>query len=302
MILTVTPNPALDHTLRVDDPLEAGAVARTDDTQFDAGGKGINVSKYLTALAAETTATGFLGDPFGGLVRDRLDAAGVPGDFVDIEASTRVNTTILAPDGEYKVNQNGPEVGVDAVDELLRTVERHDPDAVLVAGSLPPGVDPTAVDRLARAGAWETTVDVGGAVLADLEAAYALCKPNREELAAATGRPVDTVEACLDAAEALRGGTFRRVVASLGPDGAVMATPEGSYHAAALSTDVVDTVGAGDALLAGVLAAFDREESPATALRSGVAAAARVVAVAGTGSPDFDGVSTTREEVALSTY
>ncbi|MFC5971571.1 1-phosphofructokinase [Halomarina salina] len=302
MILTVTPNPALDHTLRVDAPLEAGAVARTDDAQFDPGGKGVNVSKYLTALDAETTATGFLGDPFGSLIRERLDAASVPNDFVDVGTPTRVNTTILAPDGEFKVNQNGPDVGPAAVDDLVATVERQDPDAVLVAGSLPPGVDPATVDRLARAGAWETTVDVGGSVLAELDAEYALCKPNREELAAATGRAVDTVDECLDAAEALRGETFRRVVASLGPDGAVMATPEGSYHAEALATDVVDTVGAGDALLSGVLAAFDRGESPPEALRAGIAVAARVVTVAGTGTPDFADVPTTREDVALSTH
>jgi 1-phosphofructokinase len=302
VILTVTPNPALDHTLRVENPLRPGRVARTDDAQFDPGGKGINVSKYLSALDAETTATGFLGDPFGALVRERLADAGVPADFVDVETPTRVNTTVLAPDGEYKINRSGPEVPASAVDDLVATVDAIDPDAVLVAGSLPPGVDPRAVDRLADAGSWETTVDASGAVLADLETTYALCKPNREELAAATSRPVDSVAACLDAAEALRGEGFRRVVASLGADGAVMATPSGSYHADALPADVVDTVGAGDALLSGVLAAFDRGESPRSALRSGVAVAARVVAVAGTSVPDLGDVGSARETVSLSVH
>ncbi|MFC7155801.1 1-phosphofructokinase [Halomarina halobia] len=302
MILSVTPNPALDHTLRLDEPLAAGAVARTDETQFDPGGKGINVSKYLASLDAPTVATGFLGDPFGRLVRDRLREAGIESDFVTIDEPTRLNTTVLAPDGEYKINHDGPRVGPAAVDRVLDAIRRRDPETVVVAGSLPPGVGPDAVDRIARAGDWETAADVGGGVLRDLEAPFSLCKPNREELAAATDAPVGTVEECLAAAEALRGAGFDRVVASLGPDGAVLATGDGTYHAPAVETTVVDTVGAGDALLAGVLAALARDESGDAALRAGVAVASRVVAVAGTRVPDFDGVLTAADDVPISAY
>ncbi|WP_254545445.1 1-phosphofructokinase [Halomarina pelagica] len=302
MILTVTLNPALDHTLRLDEPLVEGAVARTDRVQFDPGGKGINVSKYLASLDAPTVATGFLGDPFGRLVRDRLREAGIESDFATIDEPTRLNTTVLAPDGEYKINHHGPRVDSAAVDRVLDAVRRHEPETVVVAGSLPPGLAPDAIDRIARAGDWETAVDVGGDVLRDLDAPFSLCKPNREELAAATDAPVETLEECLAAAEALRQGGFDRVVASLGPDGAALVTDDGTFHAPALETTVVDTVGAGDALLAGVLAALARGESGGAALRFGVAVASRVVAVPGTGVPDFGGVRAAVEEVSVATY
>ncbi|WP_101297484.1 1-phosphofructokinase [Halegenticoccus soli] len=302
MILTVTPNPALDHTLRLDEPLRSGVVHRTDAAQFDAGGKGINVSQYLRALGESTLATGFLGNPFGSVLRRQLAADGVAADFVDIDDGTRLNTTVLTPDGEYKINHDGPTVGEGATESLLETIRRHDPDTVVVAGSLPPGVDADAVDRIAAADSWEVAVDVGGDVLRSLSGEYALCKPNREELAAATGERLDAVEDCAAAAEALRARGFDRVVASLGADGAVMATADGTLYAPALETDVVDTVGAGDALLSGVLAALARGESDAVALGYGVAVAARVTAVAGTTLPGFGDVSAAAESVTVSEY
>lgn len=65
MILTVTPNPAVDHTIHFDEPLQTGVVHRTDDAVFTAGGKGINVAKYASALDADVTASGFLGGHSG---------------------------------------------------------------------------------------------------------------------------------------------------------------------------------------------------------------------------------------------
>ncbi|SDQ41885.1 1-phosphofructokinase [Halopelagius longus] len=299
-VLTVTMNPAVDHTLRIDEPLTSGAVARTDDVQFDAGGKGINVSKYLTALDVSAPATGFLGGPFGRMIRTQLDDDGVPNDFVEIPDPTRLNTTVLSPDAEYKINHDGPTVGEDAVSDLVERVGTHDPDTVVVAGSLPPGVTTDAVDRLARAGEWDTAVDTSGSLLTELDAEYLVCKPNREELRAATGRSVDSIEECAAAADELRKRGFRYVVASLGPDGAVLVSESESVHAPAAEADVVDTVGAGDALLSGFLAGLARGESETVALQTGVTVAARVVAVSGTRVPDFDGVFDVRSGVSVS--
>lgn len=299
-VLTVTMNPAVDHTLRIDEPLTSGAVARTDDAQFDAGGKGINVSKYLTALDVSAPATGFLGGPFGRMIRTQLDDDGVPGEFVEIPDRTRLNTTVLSPDAEYKINHDGPTVGDDAVSNLVERVAANDPDTVVVAGSLPVGVTTDAVDRLARAGEWDTAVDMSGPFLTDLDAEYLVCKPNREELHEATGLPVDTVSECAAAADELRKHGFRYVVASLGPDGALLVSKSETTHAPAADADVVDTVGAGDALLSGFLAGLARGESEIVALRTGVAVAARVVAVSGTRVPDFDGVFDARDAVDVS--
>lgn len=301
MILTVTLNPAVDHTIRVDDFPEPGQVARTDAAHIDPGGKGINVSKYLVELGTETVATGVVGDFLGRFVRESLSEAKITTDFVEIEGRTRLNTTILTGDAEYKINHDGPTVDASTIDDLLEVIERNDPDTVVVGGSLPPTLDSTAIDRIARAGDWRTAIDVGGKTLRDLDASYALCKPNREELAEATGQSVETLEDCYDAVERLRRMGYDRVVASLGTDGALMATPDDRLHATALDVDVIDTVGAGDSLLAGVLSALNRGATDEEALRFGVAVASRVVSVPGTNVPPLNDIASVTGRVSVST-
>lgn len=301
MIATVTFNPAVDQTVHVDEPMRPDAVLRSTDARFDAGGKGINVSKYLVELGTETLATGILGGFLGEFVDGRLADDGVPRDFVAIDGQTRLNTTVLA-DAEYKINHAGPTVGTATVGEVVDTIEAYAPDTVVVAGSLPPGLDVGAIDQVARAGDWETAVDVGGQCLPELDEHYALCKPNRAELAAATGMPTDTVEECIAAAEHLRESGFDRVVASLGADGAILTTETRSLHASAIDVDVVDTVGAGDAMLSGVLAALDRGADEESALVHGVAVSSRVVAVPGTKVPPFADLDVTAEGLSVSAY
>jgi 1-phosphofructokinase len=284
VILTVTLNPAVDHTVRLDESLEAGRVQRASEARFDAGGKGINVAKYLDGLGAETLATGVLGGFLGEFVATRLTADGIAHDFVETDGRTRLNTTVLT-DAEYKINHRGPSVDGSVVDRVIDRIEAHDPETVVVAGSLPPSLGVEAVDRIAASADWETVVDVGGEQLDRLAGSYTLCKPNRAELAAATGAPTGTVEECARAAETLRSTGFERVVASLGADGALVATRSGTVHVPAPEAEVVDTVGAGDALLAGVLAALAEGESDEDALRRGVAVASRVVGVPGTTIP-----------------
>lgn len=298
MILTVTYNPAVDQTVRFDGSIVPDAVHRAGDARFDAGGKGVNVSAFLTALDTDTVAAGLLGGFTGTFVAEELDAQGVPTDFVRVDGTTRLNTTLLTDDGEYKLNQAGPAVGEDVVDAVVETVRRHDPDRVLVGGSLPPGLGAAAIDALATSGDWIIGVDVEGDLLRALDADYGFCKPNRAELGAATGAAVDTVEACAEAASRFRASGFDRVVASLGADGALLAGPDGVVYADALDVAVVDTVGAGDALLSGVLAALDAGRDDEGALRTGVAVAADAVARAGTDVPDFDGLPDRRDAVS----
>lgn len=299
MIATVTPNPAVDYTVSLSEPPASGEVLRTDRTRYDAGGKGINVAKYLDALGTEAFATGFLGGFVGEYLESRLAESSLPAAFVDVEGTTRLNTTLLAPDEEYKINQTGPAIEPPAIDALVESLSDREPDTVVVAGSLPPGIDPGTIDRIAAAGDWETAVDCTGDVLGELSGEYALCKPNHVELAAATDRPVDSVESAIVAARELCDDGFDRVVASLGSDGAVSVTDERALHAPALDVEVADTVGAGDALLAGVLGATDRGESPENALRTGIAVSSRVVGVPGTRVPSLKEVRALSDRVTV---
>lgn len=298
MIATVTLNPAVDQTVRTEQPLTPDEVIRVDDAQFDAGGKGINVSKYLTAMGTETVATGVLGGFLGRFVTERLASDGIEARFVDIDGTTRLNSTVLAPDGEYKLNQRGPTVSAAEVGAIVERLSSLSPDTVVVAGSLPPGLDTDAIDRLAEAGPWDTVVDVDGPLLAELDAEYALCKPNAPELEAATGLSVTDVDSAIEAAQALRKQGFDRVVASLGADGAVLVSEDGVVHEPAVDCEVVDTVGAGDALLSGVLAAMDAGADEATALHTGVVAASAAVSTPGTNIPELPEPSASGVELA----
>jgi len=299
MILTVTYNPAVDHTISIETHPEPGHVQRATDRQFDPGGKGINVSQYLAGLGTETVATGLLGGFTGEYVRDILADGPFETRFVTIGDATRLNGTVHAPDGEYKFNERGPAVEPEVVDEIVGIAGRVEPDQVVVGGSLPPALGPDAIDRLAEAGEWATTVDVGGEMLTRLDAHYACCKPNREELAAATGREIDSVEDAIEAAEELRRHGFDHVVVSLGADGALLVSADERLFAPALETTVRDTVGAGDALLSGVTAGFQRGDGPAQALALGMAVASRAVATAGSGVPDLADIEARRDQVEI---
>lgn len=299
MHLTVTFNPAVDQTLQFDEPMTPDRVLRADAARFDAAGKGVNVAQYLTALGQDAVATGVLGGFTGQFIRDRLTRDGVSTAFVETAGTTRLNTTAVADGAEYKLNHDGPAVDEETVADVVDIVRERAPDTVVVSGSLPPGVTADAVDSIASAGDWDTVVDMDGDALRVLEERYTLCKPNRAELARATDGDVSTVAGCARAAGEFREAGFDRVLASLGGDGVVLATESTALHAEGLDVDVVDTVGAGDALLSGALAAWADGADDDTALRTGVAVATRLVGQAGTSPPALDTVGALSERVTV---
>jgi 1-phosphofructokinase len=298
MILTVTFNPAVDHTAVVDEDLEEGRVARGHDAVFDAAGKGINVAKYLTGLDHETIATGPVAGFLGRFIEQDLDGLGVEHDFIRIEGLTRLNTLIDAPDAEYKVNMDGPQIPDGLEDRLLHHMEIHDPDIVVMGGSLPPGMDESVIERMAD-GDWRAVLDVHGDVLSRQQGDFFLAKPNRAELAEATGMPCDTDEEVLEAADALREQGIENVLVSLGPEGAIYVTGGGAFRADALDVEVADTVGAGDAAVAGALDAVEKGESDRSILKKALAAASRVVSISGVGMPDFEELDATADRVEV---
>jgi len=288
MIVTVTLNPAVDQTIKLNTGLESESVQRSAEAQFTSGGNGVNVSQFLEALGSETVATGLIGGFTGYFIENDLATYDVSTDFVWVEGVTRINTTILTPRNEYQLNQTGPTVDSDVIDELIGIISQHDPDTLNIGGSLLPGMDAADVDRIATAGDWDTAVEVPGEVLRELDAEYAYCKPNRKELEAATGREIESVTECVDAAKTLRERGFECVIASMGSDGAVMVTPEETLYAPALDVDVVDTLGAGDSMLAAVLWAFEQGWDAERALRAGVVASAQLVGVMGSSVRELD--------------
>lgn len=275
----MTPNPSIDHTVEVG-ALQRGQVLRAERSHVDPGGKGVNVSRALAAHGRKTTAVLLAGGAEGRRLTELADAQGVVVHAVPVDGGTRTNITLAEPDGTVtKLNLPGPRCGATELTALLdTTLSACDEGTAWVAGcgSLPPGADDDCYARLvtaARAAGVAAAVDTSGPALArSLRAGPDLVTPNREELAACAGVPVRTLGDAARAAEVLRTRGARAVLASLGPDGALLADAHGVLHGEAPVAVARSSVGAGDALLAGFLAAGGRRGALATALAWGAAA------------------------------
>ncbi|OEJ32379.1 1-phosphofructokinase [Streptomyces subrutilus] len=279
MILTVTPNPSLDRTYEVPS-LERGGVLRATGDRVDPGGKGVNVSRAVAAAGVRTTAVLPLGGTPGTLLAELLVAQGVDVTVVSIAGETRANISLAEPDGTLtKINAAGPEVTPTEAALLLDTVRTCSGAASWIAccGSLPRGLHPEwyadLVTRAHAAGARIALDTSGPALLAALPARPDVIKPNAEELAEAVGRPLATLGDVVKAAEELRSLGAGAVLASLGADGQLLVSEEGSHYGTAPAPAVRSNVGAGDASLAGFLIAGGAgPEALASALAHGAAA------------------------------
>ncbi|MHB6907887.1 1-phosphofructokinase [Streptomyces sp. CB02959] len=288
MILTVTPNPSLDRTYEIP-VLERGAVLRATADRVDPGGKGVNVSRAVAAAGHRTLAVLPLGGPAGaalaGLLRDEgIDVAGVP-----VAGQTRSNIAVAEPDGTLtKINAAGPELTADESEALLAAVGERSAGADWIAccGSLPRGLAPEwyaeLVARAHRAGARIALDTSGPSLAAALRERPDVVKPNAEELAQAVGRPLVTVGDAVEAAEELRSWGARAVLASLGADGQLLVDADGARFGSAPVATVRSNVGAGDASLAGFLAAGG---TGAAALAAAVAHGAAAVQLPGSLMP-----------------
>ncbi len=207
MILTLTPNPSLDRTIEIPE-LRRGEVHRATGGRVDPGGKGVNVSRALAANRRETTAV----LPAGGWEGEQLAALLAPLDVpvvvVPVAGSVRANVSVVEPDGTVtKLNEPGPRLSEEEIEAVTAATVKAAADAEWLActGSLPPGAPidfyARVVDRLGSASV-KVAVDSSGAPLvAALDAGPDLVKPNREELAEATGRALLTVGDVVEAAE-----------------------------------------------------------------------------------------------------
>ena len=259
-IVTLTPNPSVDRTVEVD-ALVRGAVLRATGGRVDPGGKGVNVSRALAANGFRTCAVLPSGGAEGAQLAALLAPQGVQVVQVPVRGAVRANVSVVEPDGTVtKLNEQGPELDEAELQAVVAatTAAAHDAAWVVASGSLPPGL-PDAfyadlVRRLSPTGA-RVAVDTSGTPLvAALPGRPHLVKPNREELEEVTGRALHTVGDVVAAAETLRGRGAGAVLASLGPDGAVLVDASGSWYGEAPVDAPASSVGAGDAMLAGFLA------------------------------------------------
>ena len=307
MIITVTLNPALDRSLSVPQ-FTADAVNRVTDSRLDPGGKGINVSKVLNAMGADSLATGFLGGNAGGAIASALDALGIRHDFVHVPGETRTNLKIFDPVRKTYTDINEPGDPVSAEDlakleEKLLTLAKPG-DLVLFAGSAPRGVaeNVTAVwaQMLSARGVLVAADQDGGQLKAMLAANPYLIKPNDIELKTLLSLPDAELPTLVQAAQRLVGGGIAHVVTSLGARGALFADEQGVLIANGVRVDAVSTVGAGDALTAALLFATERKLSREETAKLAIATATAKVTCPGSSPPQMELIERYLREIHIS--
>jgi tagatose 6-phosphate kinase len=251
VILAVCLNLALDITYRVPS-VRVGATTRVDDVFERAGGKAVNAARVLHALGHEVLVMGLAGGRVGDAVAEELDRAGLAHDLVPIAEQTR--RTLIVVDDEHAeptgLSESGPAISPDEWHALVARFGAHEPTAVVLAGSLPPGLSEDAYATLiAAAGDVPVLLDTSGEALRCGAAARpAIVKVNRDELRSGSAGDV------IAAAHRLREAGPAAVVVSLGADGLVAVTEGGAFRAAPPEVVTGNPIGAGDAASAALVA------------------------------------------------
>ena len=286
-ILTVTLNAAVDKLYTIPG-FAVDQVQRPIETRVYAGGKGINVARVYRTLGGVVTATGFSGGASGEYIKAGLTGEGIDAHFVTVSQESRVCTAILDPIGrtETVLNEIGPQVTAAECEALLKRLRELLPghDAVILSGSLPPGVPPeiyVAIIRLAHVLGIKPVLDTSGEALRlGIQAKPFLVKPNVHELEALSV----VGDGWGNSAQALR-ATYGVMLALVtgGARGAVLASEEGTWEAIPPEIEAVSALGSGDSLTAGFVWACVQGWDHAEALKLGVAAGAANATVYGSG-------------------
>ncbi len=276
MVYTVTLNPALDYIVHLD-RLRPGCTNRSTGDSILFGGKGTNVSVILGRLGVPSVALGFLGGFTGREIQRQMEEAGLVQDFCQVEGNSRINLKVKGEE-ETEINGTGPAVTPGDLDRLFAKLDLLGPgDTLVLAGSVPPSV-PRDIYEAILAGlegrGVRAAVDAEGSLLRRvLRLRPFLIKPNHLELGDLFGQTLRTPEDAVRHARLLQGEGARNVLVSMAGEGAVYVGEDGTVlRAPAPQGRVVNSAGAGDAMLAGFLAGLAAGKDPAGALGIGVAA------------------------------
>lgn len=263
-ILTVTLNPALDLTATLN-TLTLGSVNRVRSEQEDAGGKGVNVASFLADFSMPVTVTGFLGEENAQAFKALFSAKGIHDEFLMVEGRTRTNIKLihgLGPETEITdVNFPGFQVRAEYLPRLVEKIQRvaKGHEWCVISGSLPGGVPATFLRELVQLIKGEgikVLLDTSGEALVEgLKAKPDCIKPNQHELGVAIGQELATVDQVKAAAIKLQADGISTVIVSMGEKGAVFCDRRMTVIAVPPPCEVVSTVGAGDAMVAGFVLA-----------------------------------------------
>ena len=262
MIYTVTFNPAIDYIVRMD-KFVPGATNRVNYEQVLGGGKGINVSIVLKNLGHDNTALGFISGFTGKEIVRQLHSFGCQSDFIELEnAFSRINVKIKTDEQETEVNGQGPDIPQKAIDELFNKLDKLTAkDTLVLAGSipksLPDDIYEKIMERLQNRGIKIVVDATKNLLLNVLKYKPFLIKPNNIELAEMFNVTLNSHEDIVTYAKKLQEMGAENVLISMGKDGAILVANDGTIvHSPVPKGKLVNSIGAGDSMVAGFLTGY----------------------------------------------
>ena len=276
MIYTITFNPALDYISQVEN-FKIGKINRTKTEKILPGGKGLNVSTVLKNLGIESTALGFIAGFTGKELKRNIEEKGIKTDFIKVEKGiTRINVKISSNE-ETALNGNGPEITEEDIKKLLEKIEKiTKEDMVILAGNIPRCINNDIYEIICKTLERNNVtfvVDATKELLMNvLKYKPFLIKPNKEELEETFKEKIETKEEIIVHAKKLQLIGAQNVLISLGGEGAILLTTEGKeFYSKAPKGKVLNTVGAGDSMVAGFIAGYEKSGDFEQAFKMGIA-------------------------------
>lgn len=296
MITTVCMNPSFDKTASVD-TLATGGLNRLRDVRVDVGGKGVNVAVVLKRLGVPVSCVGCLGERGRESFLQMIRQEGVPFDYLPMPGEVRTNLKLLDNSTRAITEFNEPGISMDSaqLEDFLTLLREKagESEYVVLSGRLPEGCAEATYQRcLKTLEGKKCVLDCAGeTLLHGVKERPFLIKPNLPEIEGIMKKELRTLRGLRDAALFLIEYGAQNVIISMGKYGAMLVSRTDTFFAPALMVEARSTVGAGDAMIGGVLAGLSRGESLAESFRWGVAAGAASVMTDGTQllrRPDFE--------------
>lgn len=275
MIYTVTFSPALDYIVDLDE-LIVGSINRSQKETMLPGGKGINVSIVLSNLGTKSVALGFIGGFIGKYIEEEMEKHAIDYDFVKVDGNTRINVKVRGKK-ETAINAQGPIVKEENIEELIDKLSKlSSEDILVISGAIPNNLPSNTYERILnriKNQNIQLIVDTTKETLLNtLSFNPLLVKPNLEELEELFQVRINNDDELVSNAKKLIEKGAKNVIVSLGGDGALLVKENGEFiKMASPKGKVVNTVGAGDSLVAGFIDEYVRSGNIEKAFKHGIA-------------------------------
>lgn len=275
MIYTVTLNPSIDYHVWIPE-LQEGTIHQATKEWKDAGGKGLNVSKVLNILGMESTALGFVGGFTGAFIQNQMESMGIHHKFIPVEQDSRINLKLKAGK-ETDISGVAPHIPSEALEELMKQLDQLDEqDSLVLAGSvpgsLPSDIYQVIMKRLRNKGVRIFLDAKGESLLDGLREQPYLIKPNHHELGEIFDVTITNAEEAITYGRKAVEMGAQQVIVSLADEGAVYVNQTEAYIAKVPKRKAINSIGAGDSMVAGFLYAVAIGKQAEEAFRFAVAA------------------------------